>query len=80
MDATEEFVGIELVVPDFEGERKGTTKTTMRALIAGTARCSRSFEVRDYFLDDQLLSTPHQYFLYLTVPITQETADATHPR
>jgi hypothetical protein len=37
-DATEEFVGIELFVPDFEGERKGSTKPTMRAQIAGTAR------------------------------------------
>ena len=37
-DATEDFVGIELFVPDFEGERKGSTKPTMRAQIAGTAR------------------------------------------
>ena len=38
----------------------------MRALTAGTTRAVfHHFRIRDYFLEDQLLSTPHLYFLYL---------------
>ncbi len=59
-DATEEFDGIELFVPGFQGERKRSTGSTMRVLTAGTARAVfHHFRIRDYFLDDQLLSTPH---------------------
>ena len=34
--ATEEFVGMELFVPVFEGERKRSTRPAMRVLTAGT--------------------------------------------
>ena len=37
-DATEEFAGMELFVPGFEGERKRSTRPAMRVLTAGTAR------------------------------------------
>ena len=37
----------------------------MHVLTAGTARAVfQHFRTRDYFLDDQLLPTPHLYFLY----------------
>jgi len=64
-EATEEFVGIELFVPGFEGERKRSTRPAMRVLTAGTARaCIHDLRFQDHFLDDQLPSTPHLYFLY----------------
>ena len=69
-EATEEFVGMELFVPGFEGERKRSTRPAMRALTAGTARaCIHDLRFHDHFLDDQLLSTPHLYFLYLAPAI-----------
>ena len=37
-EAIEEFVGMELFVPGFEGERKRSTRPAMRVLTAGTAR------------------------------------------
>ena len=41
----------------------------MRVLTAGTARaCIHDLRFRDHFLDDQLLSTPHLYFLYFEDP------------
>ena len=57
--ATEEFVGIALFVPGFEGERKGSTRPAMRVLTAGTARaCIHDLRLNEHFRNDQLLSTP----------------------
>ena len=40
----------------------------MRVLTAGTARaCIHDLRFHDHFLDDQLLPTPHLYFLYFVV-------------
>jgi hypothetical protein len=59
-DATEEFIAITFFVPGFEGERKRSTRPAMQVLTAGTARAVfLHFRSRDYFLDVQLLSTPH---------------------
>ena len=47
-------------VPGFEGERKRSTGPAMHVLTAGTARvCIHDLRFRDYFLDAQLLATPH---------------------
>ena len=63
MVTAEEFVGIELFVPGFEGERKRSTRPAMQALTAGTVRaCIHDPEFRDHFPEDRLLSTPHLYF------------------
>ena len=35
-EATEEFAGMELFVPDFEGEEKRSTRPAMRVITAGT--------------------------------------------
>jgi hypothetical protein len=53
-------------MPDFKGERKRSTRPPIQVLTAGTALAVfRHLRLRDYLLDDQLLSTPHLYFLYL---------------
>ena len=57
---------MELFVPSFEGERKRSTRPAMRVLTAGTARAY----IHDLLpprplSNDQLLPTPHLYFLYL---------------
>ena len=46
----------------------------MRVLTAGTTRAVfHHFRIRDYFLNDQLLSTPHLYFLYFILHINHIT-------
>ena len=65
-EVTKKFVGIALFVPGLEGERKRSTKPAMPVLTEGTARAIfHHFRTRGYFLDGQLLPTPHEYFLYL---------------
>lgn len=65
-DATEEFVGIELFVLSFAGERERSTRPAIPALTTGTARAVfRHFKFRDYSLGNHILSTPLLYFLYL---------------
>jgi hypothetical protein len=65
-------------VSDFKGERKRSTRPAIQLLTAGTARAVfRHLGLRDYFLDDQLLSTPHLYFLYFVIVVLQ-TGSANH--
>ena len=67
-DATEEFVGIELFVLSFEGERERSTRPAIPVLTTGTARAIfRHFKFRDYSLGNQILSTPLLYFLYFYI-------------
>ncbi len=65
----EEFVGIELFVLSFEGEREISTRPAIPVLTTGTARAVlravfRHFKFRDYSLGNQILSTPLLYFSY----------------
>ena len=60
---------MELFVPGFEGERKRSTRPAMGAITAGTARaCIHDLRSHDHFLDVQVLSAPHLYFLYSAPP------------
>jgi hypothetical protein len=59
---------MELFVPSFEGERKRSARPATPVLTAGTLRaCIHDLRLRDHFLNDQVISTPHLYFLYLIV-------------
>ena len=47
-------------MPDFKGERERSIGPAIQVLTAGTARAVlRHLRLRDYFLDDQLLSTTY---------------------
>ena len=64
-EATEEFDGMELLVPGFEDEQKRPIRPITEALIPSSARAVfRYFRLHDHFLDYKLLSTPLLYFLY----------------
>ena len=65
--ATEEFVGMELFMPGFEGERKRSTRPAMRVLTAGTARAYIHDLMPPRPLSGRpvILPRPHLYFLFL---------------